>query len=179
MFNKHARRLVKGMKSASPGELIQVDHMSVKVGPGFNVKHFEAICPTTKIVIAEAYQSAGSINAKRFLEKLINALPFKIKSIQVDGGSEFMKEFENACEKLGIALYVIPTRTPELNGNVERANRTLRYELYQFYQDALEMGRLRKELKGYLKIYNHFRTHQALNKSAPMAYYQQNYLEVA
>ena len=97
VFNKHARRLVKGMKSASPGELIQVDHMSVKVGPGFNVKHFEAICPTTKIVIAEAYRSAGSINAKRFLEKLINALPLKIKSIQVDGGSEFMKEFENAC----------------------------------------------------------------------------------
>ena len=88
-----------------------------------------------------------------------------------------MKEFENACEKLGIALYVIPPRTPELNGNVERANRTLRYEFYQFYQDALEMGRLRKELKDYLKIYNHFRTHQALNKSTPMAYYQQKYLD--
>ena len=130
-------------------------------------------------MIAEAYRSAGSINARRFLEKLINALPFKIKSIQVDGGSQFMKEFENACETLGIALYVIPPRTPELNGNVERANRTLRYQFYQFYQDALEIGRLRKELKDYLKIYNHFRPHQALNQSTPMAYYQQNYLEIA
>ena len=37
-------------------------------------------------------------------------------------------------------------RTPELNGNVERANRTLRYEFYQFYQGIPELGELRKAL---------------------------------
>ena len=30
-----------------------------------------------------------------------------------------MSNFEDACKEYGIALYVIPPRTPELNGNVE------------------------------------------------------------
>jgi len=179
VFNKHAKRLIKGMKAKAPGELIQIDHMSVSVSAGFNVKHFEAVCPITKIVIAEAYGAAGSLNAKRFLEFLIKKLPFPIKSIQVDGGSEFMKNFEDACKEYGIELFVIPPRTPELNGHVERANRTLRYEFYQFYQGIPELGELRKSLKDYLRLYNHFRPHQALKQETPVSYYQQHYLEVA
>ena len=179
VFNKHAKRLIKGMKAKAPGELIQIDHMSVSVSAGFNVKHFEAICPITKIVIAEAYGAAGSLNAKRFLDSLIKKLPFPIKSIQVDGGSEFMKNFEDACNAYGIELFVIPPRTPELNGNVERANRTLRYEFYQFYQGIPELGELRKSLKDYLRLYNHFRPHQALKQETPVSYYKQHYLEAA
>jgi hypothetical protein len=40
------------------------------------------------------------------------------------GGSEFMKHFENECQKLGIELYVLPPKRPQYNGGVERANRT-------------------------------------------------------
>lgn len=179
LFNKHAKRLLKGMKAKAPGELIQIDHMSVSVAPGFNIKHFEAVCPVTKIVIAEAYTSAGSLSAKRFLELLIKKIPFPIKSIQVDGGSEFMKDFESACETREIELYVIPPRTPELNGNVERANRTLRYEFYQFYQGIPELEPLKRALRDYLRLYNHFRPHQALKQATPVDYYRQHYLEAA
>ena len=34
-------------------------------------------------------------------------MPFPVKAIQVDGGSEFMAEFETACPAKGIALYVV------------------------------------------------------------------------
>jgi putative transposase len=179
VFNKHAKRLIKGMKAQAPGELIQIDHMSVSVAPGFSVKHFEAACPVTKMVMAQAYSRAGALNAKKFLELLIRKLPFPIQSIQVDGGSEFMSNFEDACKEYGIALYVIPPRTPELNGNVERANRTLRYEFYQFYKGIPELGELREALKDYLRLYNHFRPHQALKQETPVSYYQQYYLGAA
>ena len=152
------------MKSASPGELIQVDHMSVKVGPGFNAKHFEAICPTAKIVIAEAYQSAGSINAKRFLEKLINALPFKIKSIQVDGGSEFMKEFENACEKLGIALY--PSIVKSWRTNWEKITPFMSYpmEIRKVIYTTNIVESLNSSLRKAVRNLGHFPTEDSLMK---------------
>lgn len=54
------------MKAKAPGELIQIDHMSVSVAPGFSVKHFEAAYSVTKMVIAQAYSRAGALNAKNF-----------------------------------------------------------------------------------------------------------------
>ncbi len=54
------------------------------------------------------------------LDKLEAALPFPLRAIQIDGGSEFKAEFEAACEQKGIALWVLPPRSPELDGRVER-----------------------------------------------------------
>jgi len=60
------------------------------------------------------------------LLEYVQKVPFKIKSIQVDGGSEFMAEFEDACQELNIPLIVLPPASPKYNGGVERANRTFR-----------------------------------------------------
>src|SRR6516164_9619385 len=51
-------------------------------------------------------------------------MPFPIRALQVDGGSEFAAEFEQACQQRGLYLFVLPPRSPKLNGAVERANRT-------------------------------------------------------
>jgi hypothetical protein len=48
------------------------------------------------------------------------ALVFAVKGIQVDGGSEFMAEFEQACKDKGLTLFVLPPKRPQLNGAVER-----------------------------------------------------------
>ncbi len=58
-------------------------------------------------------------------------MPFKIKAIQVDGGSEFMAQFEEACQQRRIRLFVLPPRSPKLNGSVERAQRTHTEEFYE------------------------------------------------
>lgn len=176
-FNKHARRWMKGMKAKQPGELLQIDHMSVSVGPDFPIKHFKATCPITKITVAQAYNTASSRAAAEFLAFAQRTLPFDITSIQVDGGSEFMKAFEGACQTAGIKLFVLPPRSPELNGCVERRNRTFRYEFYQLYEGIFNLDVLRLALAGYLKEYNTYRPHQALNMETPMAYYQRHYLE--
>lgn len=47
-------------------------------------------------------------------------MPDLIKAIQIDGGSQFMAESETACKDAGLALNVLPPRSPKLNGAVER-----------------------------------------------------------
>ena len=179
VFKGHAERWKKGSKSTKPGELLQIDHMTVNVGPGFTIKHFEATCPVTKVTIARAYSNASSKTAAKFLKHVIDNLPFEIISIQVDGGSEFRKDFEQACKKLAFKLYVLPPRSPELNGCVERCNRTFRYEFYRIYDGLLNIQVMQKSLDGFIAEYNSYRPHQALNQDTPLEYYHRLAQEAA
>uniref|UniRef100_UPI000567D086 integrase core domain-containing protein n=2 Tax=Meiothermus rufus TaxID=604332 RepID=UPI000567D086 len=92
-----------------------------------------------------------------------------IRAIQVDGGSEFMAEFEEACCALGIALFVLPPRSPKLNGHVERVQRTFREELYTRPLPP-RLSELQAELDAYLDHYNRRRPHMALGGLAPLEY---------
>lgn len=174
IFNKHAQRWKYGMKAKKPGELVQVDHMSVQY-PGSSIKHFKAICPITRVMVAHVYRSATSKHASQFLEKIMAEMPFKIYSIQVDGGSEFMKYFEEACLEKGIKLYVLPPRSPEFNGNVERCNGSTRDEFYSFYEGTYDPPVVNIHLKRYQDRFNSYRPHQALQYMTPMEYYKSNF----
>lgn len=172
-FKHHAKRWRYGMKAKPPGELMQIDHMSVDFGESFQVKEFKATCPVTGATIMQAYGKATSVNAKRFLIYLKDQLPFKLLSIQVDGGVEFKDELETACKEMGIALFVLPPRKPKCNGCVERANGTTRYEFYPFYEGALTLKAMNKELKIYQDYYNDYRPHDGVGLETPFSYYQQ------
>lgn len=80
--------------------------------------------------MAKPYAQATAANAADFLQKVTAEMPWPIKAIQIDGGSEFMAEFETACRDNDIPLYVLPPRSPKLNGAVERCNGAWRYEFY-------------------------------------------------
>jgi hypothetical protein len=43
-------------------------------------------------------------------------MPFPIRALQIDGGPEFAAEFEQACQQRGLHLFVLPPRSPKLNG---------------------------------------------------------------
>jgi transposase len=172
VFNNHAQRWKHGMKAKEPGEFFQIDHMTVSLTSEFTVKHFQGICPFTKVVVEQAYSRANSSIARQFLDHAIATLPFPLKSIQVDGGSEFMKDFEQLCKERGLPLYVLPPKTPENNGNVERANSSAKYEFYTFYTGPLNLFFLRKKLCLYVKKYNSYRPHQALQYLTPLQYYR-------
>ena len=47
-------------------------------------------------------------------------MPFPVKAIQVDGGAEFEAIFEAECQRRDIKVFVLPPRSPKLNGGVER-----------------------------------------------------------
>ncbi len=85
-------------------------------------------CGKDKLVVQER---ATSLAAAHFLDLLIERMPFPIAAVQVDGGSEFAAEFELACRQRGLPLFVLPPRSPKLNGHVERSHRTHHEEFYQ------------------------------------------------
>ena len=110
---------------------MQVDTLDVRPLPGMVRKQFTARDVVSRWDVLEIYSQATATTATRFLAALQARSPFVIRAIQVDGGSEFMAGFEEACRERGIRLFVLPPRSPKLNGCVERANRTHTEEFYE------------------------------------------------
>lgn len=167
---RYAERIRK-QKPNNPGELVQIDHMVLNTYNGLHLREFRAVDPTTRISTSRIYNSATAINAREFLKEAIKEFDFEIKSIQIDGGSEFMGEFEEYCEEMGIKLYVLPPRSPKINGYVERANETYRYEFWNVYELPDTIEEVRKLLRKFEYKYNCERMHQSLNYLTPMEYY--------
>ena len=89
--------------------------------------------------MVEANRSATAGSVRKFLEAIIERSPFPVRAIQVDGGSEFMAQFEQACAEKNIHLFTLPPRSPKLNGHVERAQRTHTEEFYDLYMGELDI----------------------------------------
>ena len=97
----------------------------------------------------------------------VRRMPFPVKAIQVDGGSEFKAEFEDACQRKGIPLFCLPPSHPKLNGRLERANRTFREKFYDCSAAAPTFADLRDDFLAGEHTYNHVRPHQALGYLTP------------
>lgn len=167
---RFAARLPKGLKADKPGGLVQLDTVFVNLAPGRDIKHFTAYDPVAKWTVGKAYNRATSQAAASFLDKLQADMPFPVEAIQVDGGSEFMAAFEKACAARGIRLYVLPPRSPQINGAVERCNGAWRYEFYETYDLPGSVEALNPILDGFQHLYNHHRPHGALAGQTPAAY---------
>ena len=105
--------------------------------------------------------------ATAILDALAERMPFGLRAVQVDGGSEFMAEFETACFDRGIRLFVLPPRSPKLNGHVERANGTHTTEFWEVSDAEPELESLRTALLAWETCYNTIRPHQALGYLTP------------
>jgi putative transposase len=167
---RFAQRLPRDLKAHEPGGLVQLDTVFVNLTPTRAIKHFTAYCPVAKWTVAKAYNRATSQAAASFLDKLTAEMPFPVKAIQVDGGSEFMAAFEQACQARGIRLYVLPPKCPQMNGAVERCNGAWRYEFYQTYELPSSVEALNPILDSFQHLYNHHRPHHALAGQTPAAY---------
>ena len=95
------------------------------------------------------------------------------KRLQVDGGSEFAADFETACRDRRLRLFVLPPRSPKLNGSVERAQRTHTEEFYEVSDAELTVPALNRALQGWERTYNTVRPHQALGYQTPQEFVQQ------
>jgi len=172
-FTRHAKRWKYGLQAKAPGQMVQLDHMTVSKNQ-ISLKHFQAWDPKSKFIHAKLYWQATSRIAKKFLLELIEKAPFPVTSIQVDGGSEFMLHFEEACKELDIELFVLPPKRPQYNGGVERGNRIFREEFYSLPSLANTIFDLNKELNRALYKYNYFRPHHSLDLKTPMEYIHAN-----
>jgi transposase InsO family protein len=169
----YAVRKPKEYRAIHPGDLVEVDTLDVRPLPGVIWKHFTARDVISRWDVIQAHTRATAATATQFLDSLQQRMPFPIRAVQVDGGSEFAAEFEQACQQRGLRLFVLPPRSPKLNGAVERAQRTHTEEFYQVTDCSLEMGALNRELREWEKTYNTVRPHQSLGYLTPEQYLQQ------
>lgn len=168
----YAIRKPKDYAVEQPGDLVQIDTLDIHPIPSIHLKHFTARDVISRWDVIETFPRASSINAKAFLSTVIKRMPFPVKAVQVDGGSEFKKHFEEACEELGLKLFILPPRSPKLNGRVERAHRTHLDEFYSAYPIDFSSPSLNLVLEEWERIYNHVRPHRALDNLTPYEYIQ-------
>ena len=166
----YAVRKPKDYKVIQPGELVQLDTLDIRPLPGVVVKHFTAHDVISRWNVLSVHSRATATTGARFLDVLESRMPFPVKAIQVDGGSEFEAIFEEECQKRGIRLFVLPPRSPKLNGGVERAHRTHTEEFYEVTESSFDIAELRSALLEWEKIYDTVRPHQALGYMTPLKF---------
>jgi transposase InsO family protein len=168
--HRHAKRLPKGLKPDKPGALVQIDTLFVNVRPDRAIKHFTAYDPVAKWTVGSVATRTTAQCARALLDKLIAEAPFKIEGIQVDGGSEFRADFEMACQQKGLTLFVLPPKRPQLNGAVERAQASWRYEFYACHDLPSRIEKLQPLVDAFAHRFNHYRPHDALDGQTPAEY---------
>ncbi len=172
-FRPYAIRKPKEYKAQAPGDIVELDTLDLRPLPGVELKHFTAHDVVSRYDVIGVYKSATATNAADFLDALQKRMPFQVQAIQIDGGSEFQARFEEKCSLRGIKLFVLPPRSPKLNGGVERAHRTHTEEFYEITDSDFEIDHLTRELLEWEKVYNTVRPHQALGYLTPLEFLQQ------
>ena len=163
-------RKPKEYEVQSPGDLVEVDTLDVRPSPGISLKQFTARDVISKWDVLEVRTQATAITAKQFIETLERRMPFKVKALQVDGGSEFYADFEEECQRRKIPLFILPPKSPKLNGCVERAQRTHTEEFYEVYDCSWTVSELNPELRHWEHVYDCIRPHQALGYKTPLQF---------
>jgi len=163
----YATRKPKDYLVEAPGDLVQVDTADVRWNGSDRYKHFSGRDYISRWDVLDVHGRATARTAAGFLNVLRERMPFPVRAIQVDGGSEFKAEFEAACQAQGLLLFVLPPRSPKLNGRVERAQRTHKEEFYQLVDPPDSISDLRRQLLEQEQRYNTYRPHQALGHKTP------------
>jgi putative transposase len=169
----YAIRKPKDYVIKTPGDLVQLDTLDLRPLPGVIRKQFTARDMYSRWDVVGVYSQATAHTACRFLDDLEERSPYKIRGIQIDGGSEFQAGFEIECQRRAIRLFVLPPRSPKLNGCVERANRTHTEEFYELTDSSFELIELRQDLLQWEHTYNTIRPHQAIGYLTPLEFITQ------
>jgi len=154
----------------APGDLVEVDTKDLRPLPGIHLKQFTARDVLSRWDVLGVHQRATSTAAALFLNDLVRRMPFPVKAIQVDGGSEFKAVFEAECQKRGIRLFQLPPRSPKLNAHVERANRSHAEEFHDVYDLPWTIPTLTQAFLQWERVYNTVRPHQSLGLKTPLEF---------
>jgi transposase InsO family protein len=161
-------RLPRDWPIERPGDLVELDTLDIRpAGVSHPFKQFTARDRVSRWDVLELRRNALARTAASVLGALESRLPFAVRAISVDNGSEFMADFEAACAERAIGLFALPPRSPKLHGSVERANRTHTEEFYEVTDAPAELEALAAELRLWEVTYYPVRPHAALGSTTP------------
>ncbi|HLY21809.1 MAG TPA: integrase core domain-containing protein [bacterium] len=169
----YAQRFPWGYVPRQPGDLVEIDTTPVTVSPKVRRIHFTARDVVSRKDVLAVAARPTSAAASRVLREACARFGFPVRAIQIDGGSEFRATFEAACAELRIKLFVLPPKSPRLNGHVERAHRTHQEEFYDLVEIPEPLAEHQALLRRWEETYNNVRPHQALGYLTPNEYLAQ------
>lgn len=165
------QRITKLVKENKVNYLWHVDTVILTLSFGGYRYLLTAIDEVSKLAFARMYTTHSSRNAKDFLERLVYLTGNRVVNLHHDNGSEFKKEFEEACRALSIPQWYSRPHTPQDNSVLERFNRTIQEEFIDQTEVVIEdTNEFNKALLSWLIEYNFKRPHQTLDYQTPIEY---------
>jgi transposase InsO family protein len=150
---------------AHPGERAQMDLKYLPRG----LFQLTLIDDCSRYLAARVIPKRTTAAVCAALPGMLEQLPFPLRCIQTDNGSEFGQTLTQLLSRLGIRHVRIRPRTPRLNGKVERVHRTMQEEFWDAVEDS-SPGRWGRWLSDYVRLYNRRRIHSALGYKTPSEY---------
>lgn len=167
-YKKHWQRYPQQYSKELPGDRVQIDvkFLEKTAFAGKRYYQFTAIDDCTRFRVLRIYDHNTVKNAADFVDQVRRALPFAIRQIQTDNGSEFSEAFSWHLDDLGIKHRKTKVCTPEENGKVERSHRTDNTEFYGITK-FVSIQHCMKLLREWETEYNYKRPHMALDGKTP------------
>lgn len=143
------------------GDLVQIDTIHLPTDTE-TIYVFTGLDVCTRTTHARACARANTRTALSFLKRMKQSVPFAIKMLQSDNGSEFSTSFS---ERANIEHRHSRVRRPNDNAHLERFNRTIQEELLDHLPRDVRV--INRALPAYLKWYNEERHHFGLGLKTP------------
>jgi transposase InsO family protein len=158
------------LRADSPGDLLEVDTV-VKFVWGKKRYIITAVDVCSRYSFARCYEKHDSASARDFVQRLQKIIPFEIKSIQTDNGSEFHRYFKDYLKEQNIVHYWNYPGRPYRQGHIEKYNRTIQEEFIDQNEILLDdVNIFNQKLEEWLIWYNTKRFHWGLNLETPVDY---------
>ena len=127
----------------------------------------------SRFSLAWATNSHASLAAKEFFNMVRFLFPFRLDYVLTDNGSEFMKHFNEALEKLCITHWRIYPKCPKMNTHCERFNRTIQEEYIDYHEyELLDTAKFNIGLMKQMVWHNTERPHHSLGNVPPAEFIQ-------
>jgi len=153
------------------GALVKADTI-IRFKDGIKRYILTAIDLESEFAFAYAYSSHASIHAADFMRTFKRVAPVSLTHIQTDNGSEFADHFQSFCDDDGITHFHIYPRSPKMNAEVERFNRTLSEAFISKNRHLLayDLEEFNRQLMDWLLWYNTRRPHWSIGLISPLRY---------
>jgi len=171
-FREKPRQYRKKLRSKGhAGALVKADTI-VRFKDGIKRYILTAIDLESEFAFAYAYPSHASSHAADFMRIFKDVAPVSLTHVQTDNGSEFADHFELYLAKESITHFHTYPRSPKMNAEIERFNRTLSEAFIAKNRDLLahNLPAFNKALMEWLLWYNTRRPHWSIGLLSPLRY---------
>lgn len=172
LIERKPRKIRKKLRSKGHvGQLAKADTI-VRFTNGIKRYVLAGIDCESEFAFAYAYTSHSSKTATDFMKNFRNVAPVSLTHIQTDNGSEFAEHFEIYCEKEDVVHFHAYPRTPKMQSEIERFNRTLSEAFISKNRHLLayDLDEFNRKLMDWLLWYNTRRPHWSIGLISPLRY---------